>query len=353
MATTTVAEQTNLAEEHRNSSWLVRTSQIQGFQVLIFLTALIILFTVLAPASFGTASNAWAILMNTAILAVLGIGMTFVIITAGIDLSIGSVLVFSSVVSSKVMSAVGGNGWSTALIGIAVALLAGAAWGLINGLIITRLNVPPLIATLGTMGVALGLSQVITNGVDIRAVPASLSEAVGYGKIFGQVPVLVVISAVLVVIGIILLHQTKFGLHTFAVGSNPEGSRRVGIKVDRHIVLVYMLSGLTAGIAGVLSLAYFQTTTLSGQTVTNLNVIAGVVIGGTSLFGGIGAIFGTVIGLFIPAVLQNGFVVIGVQAFWQQVVVGIVLVIAVAIDQRKRSGKGGLLKLFARRSSGR
>lgn len=341
---------TNLTEEKANHSWFARITKLQGFQVLLFLLAIIVLFTLLAPDAFATIFNMRSILANTAILTVLGVGMTFVIVTAGIDLSIGSVLVFSGVVSSKVMSAYGGDGWDTAIIGILVALAAGVAWGVINGLIVTKMNVPPMIATLGTMGMALGLSQVITGGVDIRAVPAVLVDVIGFGNIFGQLPILVVVCGVLVILGIILLQSTKFGLYTYAVGSNPEGSRRVGIKVDRHLIFVYALSGLTAGIAGILSLAYFQTTTISGQTITNLNVIAGVVIGGTSLFGGIGTVFGTVIGLFIPSVLQNGFVVIGIQAFWQQVVVGIVLVIAVAIDQRKRSGRGGLLKLFTKSS---
>lgn len=205
---------------------------------------------------------------------------------------------------------------------------------------------------------ALGLAQIITSGVDIREVPDVLGDSVGYGRIAGQVPVLVVISLIFVAIGIVVLHRTRFGLYTFGIGSNEEGCRRVGINVDRHLIGVYGLSGLLAGVAGILSLSYFQSTTLSGQSTTNLNVIAGVVIGGTSLFGGIGSVFGTVMGLFVPSILQNGFVIIGIQPFWQQVVVGMVLIGAVYIDQRRRAdanrggtGTGLIGKLLSRRSS--
>ena len=159
------------------------------------------------------------------------------------------------------------------------------------------------------------------------------------------------IAAVIVAVGIVLLHKTKFGLHTFAVGSNPEAGRRVGLNVNGHLIWVYALSGGLAGFAGFLNLAFFQSTTIGGQSSTNLNVIAGVVIGGTSLFGGYGSIFGSVIGLFIPATLQNGFVIQGIQPFWQQVVVGAVLIAAVYVDQTRRAsalrGSGGRPSLSA------
>jgi ribose transport system permease protein len=146
-----------------------------------------------------------------------------------------------------------------------------------------------------------------------------------------------VISGVVVVIGIVLLHRTRFGLYTYAVGSNAEAGRRVGLNVDRHLIKVYALAGLLAGFAGLLNLGFFQSTTIGGQSNTPLNVIAGVAIGGTSLFGGVGSVFGTVIGLFIPIVLQNGFIQVGVQPFWQQVVVGAVLVTVVYVDQLRRA----------------
>ena len=262
--------------------------------------------------------------------------MTFVIITSGIDLSIGSVLVFSSVVSAKVMEAIGGEGVGVALAGIVAAVLSGVAWGVINGVLIAKSKIPPLIVTLGTLSIALGLAQIITGGLDIRAVPDSLSDTIGYGRVLG-IPMLTLIALIVLIIGGIALHKTRFGRYTYAVGSNEEAARRVGVKVSRHLIKVYGMTGMLAGFAGLLSLAQYSTTTIAGQSLTNLNVIAAVVIGGTSIFGGEGSIFGTVVGLFIPAVLLSGFTILGVTPYWQTVAVGTVLIAAVYVDQSRRS----------------
>jgi ribose transport system permease protein len=250
---------------------------------------------------------------------------------------VGSVLVFSGVVADKAMAAMGGQGWGVALVGALVAIACGLGWGMVNGVLIARAKVPPLIVTLGTLGMALGLAEVITGGVDLRDVPSVMVNTVGFGNIVWQIPTLAVIAAVIVALGIVLLHRTRFGLHTYALGSNPEAGRRAGLNVPRHLITVYALSGLLAGFAGWLNLAFFQSTTIGGQSTTNLSVIAGTVIGGTSLFGGYGSILGTTIGLFIPSTLQNGFVIIGIQPFWQQVVVGAVLIAAVYVDQQRRA----------------
>ena len=316
---------------------LARLARLQALQIIIVLAVIVVVFSVLKPSAFLTVFNIRGIVQNTAILAVLGVGMTFVIITGGIDLSVGSVLVFSGVVADKAMAALSGQGWGAALVGALVAIGCGLAWGLVNGFLIARAKVPPLIVTLGTLGMALGLAEVITGGVDLRDVPTVMVNSIGFGNIVWQIPDLAVIAAVIVVVGIVILHRTRFGLHTFAIGSNPEAGRRSGLNVNTHLIKVYGLSGLLAGFAGWLNLAFFQSTTIGGQSSTNLNVIAGVVIGGTSLFGGYGSIFGSVIGLFIPATLQNGFVIIGIQPFWQQVVVGTVLIAAVYVDQRRRT----------------
>jgi ribose transport system permease protein len=177
---------------------------------------------------------------------------------------------------------------------------------------------------------------VITDGIDVRSVPGALTDFNTYIKIAG-IPALPFVALVTVVIGAVVLHRTRFGRYTYAVGSNEVAARRVGINVDRHLILVYALSGLMAGFGAVLALAQFGTTTIAGQSLTNLNVIAAVVIGGTSIFGGEGSVFGTLVGLFIPAVLQAGFVIIGVEAFWQGVAVGTVLVAAVYVDQSRRA----------------
>src|SRR6202021_1889346 len=165
-------------------------------------------------------------------------------------------------------------GWGAAPVGALVAIGCGLGWGLINGLFIARAKVPPLIVTLGTLGMALGIAEVITGGVDLRDVPTVMVNAVGFGNIVWQIPNLAVIAAVIVVIGIVILHRTRFGLHTFALGSNPEAGRRSGLNVNRHLIMVYALSGLLAGFAGWLNLAFFQSTTIGGQSTTKPSVIA-------------------------------------------------------------------------------
>jgi len=322
---------------------LARLARLQALQIIIVLAVIVVIFSALKPGSFLTVFNIRGIVQDTSILAVLGVGMTFVIITGGIDLSIGSVLVFSGVVADMALAAMSGQGWGAAIVGALVAIGCGLGWGLINGLLIARAKVPPLIVTLGTLGMALGLAEVITGGVDLRDIPTVMVNSVGFGNVFWQVPTLAVIAAVVIVIGIVALHRTRFGLYTYALGSNPEAGRRSGLNVPRHLIKVYALSGLLAGFAGWLNLAFFQSTTIGGQSTTNLSVIAGTVIGGTSLFGGYGSILGTTIGLFIPTTLQNGFVIIGIQPFWQEVVVGAVLIAAVYVDQQRRAAalRGG------------
>jgi ribose transport system permease protein len=322
---------------------LARLARLQALQIIIVLAVIVVIFAALKPGSFLTVFNIRGIVQDTSILAVLGVGMTLVIVTGGIDLSVGSVLVFSGVVADKAMAAMGGQGWGAAIAGALVAIACGLGWGLLNGVLIARAKVPPLIVTLGTLGMALGLAEVITGGVDLRDIPTVMVNTVGFGNIFWQIPTLAVIAAIVVAIGIVLLHRTRFGLYTYALGSNPEAGRRSGLNVTRHLVAIYALSGLLAGFAGWLNLAFFQSTTIGGQSTTNLSVIAGTVIGGTSLFGGYGSILGTTIGLFIPSTLQNGFVIIGIQPFWQQVVVGAVLIAAVYVDQQRRASalRGG------------
>jgi ribose transport system permease protein len=303
--------------------------------IFLILIGMIVVFSALQFSSFLTVDNVRNVTTDASVLLVLAVGMTYVIITAGIDLSVGSVLVFSGVIAARLMNAVGGNGWGTILIGLVGALAAGLAWGTLNGLVITRLRVPPLIVTLGTLGMAQGAALLITGGTDERSVPTKLVDTIGTGRVAG-IPYLVIIAAAVALVYGVILRRTRFGRYTYAAGSNVEAPRRAGIAVDRHLVKVYALTGTLAGLAGFLSLARFATTTLGGHATDNLNAIAAVVLGGTSLFGGLGTIGGTVVGVFIPAVLANGFVIVGVQPFWQQVAVGAVLIVAVYLDQLRR-----------------
>ncbi|MGI8333186.1 ABC transporter permease [Actinomadura scrupuli] len=310
---------------------LARTNTLWTFGVLFGLS---VFFAVMRPGAFATAFNIRSVFGNSAVPMVLAVGMTYVIITAGIDLSVGSVLVFSGVVGAKVMIW-GGDGWGVIALATVAAMAAGTGWGVVNGVLVTKGRIPPLIATLGTFGMALGLAQVITNGNDVNA-PTRLSDDVGNRLLLGQIPVLVLIAGAVALLFGLLLSATRFGRHTYAIGSNAEAARRVGIKVDRHVIKVYALSGLLAGLAGMLNLAKFGTTTIGSHTDDNLSAIAGAVLGGTSLFGGSGSIVGTVIGVLIPAVVNDGLIILGVQQFWLFVAVGAVLIVAVFFDQLRR-----------------
>ncbi len=320
-----------------------RLAAVSTFWIALVLVALCVLFSVLRPDAFPTLFTLQTLLIEASVLLVLAVGMTFVIITAGIDLSVGSVLVFSGVVAATLMEALSGGDASDAgvgvvLLGLVAALAGGAAWGLVNGLLVARARIPPLIVTLGSFGAALGAAQLITDGVDVRTVPRVLRDGLGFGQT-AQVPHMVALAAVVTLLGAWLLHTTRFGRRTFAVGSSAEAARRAGIPVQGHLVRVYTGVGLMSGLAGFMSLAYFGTTTISGHSTDNLNAIAAVVLGGTSLFGGLGSVFGTVIGVFIPAVLTKGFVIVGVQQFWQPVAISAVLVAAVWFDQVRRRSR--------------
>jgi ribose transport system permease protein len=323
--------------EERPPTWWQRAAAGSATQIGLILVGLIVIFSLLEPENFTSVNNARNIATDAAVLLVIATGMTYVIITAGIDLSVGSVLVFSGVIAAKLMNEVGGNNWGVIIVGLVAALAAGLAWGLVNGFLVAKAKIPAFIVTLGTFGMSLGLALVISGGVDERNVPFKLISTIGIGRLFSQIPYLVIISlAVALVFGVILA-QTRFGRYTYAIGSNQEAARRAGVNVDRHLIKVYALAGTLAGLAGFMSLARFGTTTIGGHATDNLDAIAGVVIGGTSLFGGVGTILGTVFGVFIPAVLENGFVIVGVETFWQQVAVGAVLIVAVYLDQLRRA----------------
>jgi len=313
--------------------------------IFIALVVIVAVFGIMKPSSFLSSFDIKTIFINAAVALMLSVGMTYVIITAGIDLSVGSVLVFSGVLAAKVMISVGGGaaaavnaGWGPILVGVAIGLLVGLGWGVINGILVAVFDIPPLIVTLGSFGMALGLADVLTGGTDIAGIPSKFNSTIGAGKL-GPIPWLVFIAGIVTIVFGLVLHYTRFGRYTYAVGSNAEAARRAGVNVRAHLIKVYAIAGLLSGLGGVLSLAYFDTTTISGHTTDNLTAISVVVIGGTSLFGGSGTMFGTVVGVFIPVVLAAGLVIVGVQSFWQQVMIGAILVVAVYFDQLRRRAR--------------
>jgi ribose transport system permease protein len=304
---------------------------------LLALILVIAFFTIRSPSDFLSLTNFSLIGQNSAPLLVMAVGQTFVILTAGIDLSVGSVLVLTGVVADLYCIHHGGANasWAVIAVGALAGLAAGAGWGAVQGFLVAKASIPPLIATLAGFGAASGVAYLITGGADFRTVPNRLVTTIGLGSVAG-VPWLIVISfAVAIGFGLILAY-TRFGSYTYAIGSNPEAVRRAGVRVSRHLIGVYAVSGGLSGLAGVLSLASFSSTTIAGHATDNLTVITAVVLGGASLFGGRGSMLGTVIGLAIPAVLLNGLVIIGLNQYWQDVAIGVVLAAAVYLDQFRR-----------------
>jgi len=330
-------------------------SQIAKSFTLLILFAIIAIFGLREGASFFNARNFNDIIIDSSQLVVLSVGMTFVIIAAGIDLSVGSILVLSSVVAAQVTIALSGSPqdiakfqFPTQQVGIPIGFLAGVATGLlcgvVNGLLITRLKVPAFIVTLGMLGIALGLGQLLSGGTSVPNVPPAVQSEIGLRELVAfdvagqrvRITPPVVIAYGLAIVAAIVLNRTRFGRYTYAIGSNAPASMRAGINVDFHLVKIYALSGLLAGVAGAMDLMRFGTASVGSHQADNLAAVSATVIGGTSLFGGIGTIGGSVIGAFIPTVLRNGLVIARVQPFWQNVAIGVVLIVAVFLDQRRR-----------------
>jgi ribose transport system permease protein len=309
--------------------WRVRVGGAATFRVesLFVLATLIVVMSVAAWPFFLSISNALNILLATATIGVLAIGMTFVISSAGIDLSVGSIMAFSGVVGSLSVNVLD-LPWP---LGIVMCLLAGAAAGSINGLIITRGGVPPFIVTLGMLGVARGVALVLTNGVPVYGLPAPMLF-LGQGRPFG-VPAPVILLIATAAVAHVLLSHTRFGLYAQVIGDNEGAARAMGVHVQRHKWGLYTLSGGLAGLAGLI----FAARVNSGDPTAGLNyeltAITATIIGGTNLFGGRGSIVGTLIGALIMGVLQNGLNLLAVSSYYQQIAIGSVLVLAVWLDR--------------------
>ena len=314
------------------------------FAPLIFLLVLMAIFAILEP-RFLSPLNLFNVMRQVSIFGLLAIGMTFVILTRGIDLSVGSLLAFTGLVAAVVAKgglesrfAIGaeteaaGYGWPLALL---AALAVGVAAGAIQGLAITKLKVPPFVVTLGGMSAFRGAALLFAGGGPVSGFDEGYRWW-GQGYI-GIVPVPVIIFIGLAVVAHVVLRYTRFGRSVYAVGGNPDAARLSGLNVDRVILQVYLIIGFMAGLGGfVLSARLNSAEAVAGLTY-ELTVIASVVIGGTSLFGGIGTIFGTVIGTLLIGVLLNGLVLNNVSSYIQQIIIGVIIVLAVAFDTFAKS----------------
>lgn len=334
----------------------------------VFLFGLIVFFTVsisiTADINFLNLRNTQLILSTIVSVLLMGLGQTFVIISGGIDLSVGWVMGLASVVSAKVTGELvaAGLGEVPAIgAGFAVALVAAAFVGFISGLIIAKLRVPSFIVTLGMAFIVRGVALIISGGQTVSGMPEGLrnlgneslfywthGEGGGLAVLFRPdvsgdalrtmdrlLPWPVVVTAVTVGIAMFLLHKTQFGRHTYAIGGNREASVRAGVPADRMTILIFTLSAFTAGMAGILYTARFSGGSAIAGDPLLLNSIAAVIIGGVSMYGGRGNVIGTVIGALIIAILVTGLIMLQVEPFWQWVVVGIVVILAVLIDQAR------------------
>jgi ribose transport system permease protein len=298
---------------------------VRQLSVLGFLLLLVVVFTGLAD-GFLTVSNAMNIALQTSMIAIVAIGMSFVIFTAGIDLSVGSVMALSGALAAGVAVNFGMDTYLTIGVGLVIGLLIGA----INGLLIVKGSIPPFVATLSMLAVARGLTLVYTQGRPI----AGLDERFiyfGSGQVLG-IPLPVIIMIVIALLAHFITRYTPFGLHVYSTGGNEETTRLAGISPDRIKMAVYMISGFLAALGGILLTSRLWSAQPNAASGWELDAIAAPVLGGTSLFGGVGSIGGTVIGAFIIGVLSNGLNLMGVPSYHQQVIKGLVFILAVTVD---------------------
>ena len=328
---------TVLRPEAASARTLIRSDAMQRIMAFSALIVLAIGFSVASP-YFRTFDNFVGILLATAVNGVLGLGVTFVIITAGIDLSVGTVLTFSAVMTGVIIT-----NWHLPIpIGILVGILAGGTAGLANGLMISRMKIPPFIATLGMLYITKGLSLVISELKPIYFNDTPAFREMAMGSILGRViPGFEVPNAVFILFGAaivanFILTRTILGRYTFAIGSNEEATRLSGVNVAVWKTAVYTLCGLFSGLGGVLMASRLNSAQPALGAGYELDAIAAVVIGGTSLSGGEGSILGTIIGAFIISTLTNGLRILSVPQEWQMVVTGGIVVLAVFLDILRR-----------------
>lgn len=333
-----------MTNQNSSSSWLARLTGGQAKQKLLAfasLIALIAVFSVLKPDAFMTQDNIIGILQSTTVIGVLAIASTFIIITSGIDLSVGVLMTFCAVMAGVFMVNLG----LPMPLGIVLAIGMGALSGCISGLAITKLKVPPFIATLGMMMLLKGLSLLITQTRPIYFSDVEGFDQISLGSLLGDlIPALPIPNGVLImflvaVVGAVVLNKTALGRYTFALGSNEEAVRLSGVNVDRWKVIIYTFAGGICGIAGLLIASRLNSAQPALGQGYELDAIAAVVIGGTSLSGGVGTILGTIIGAFIMSVLINGLRIMSVAQEWQMVLTGLIIILAVYTDNLRRNKK--------------
>ena len=299
------------------------------FSIFVILIVLSVIIQINNPIFF-TFSNLTDILRNTSYTLIIATGMTFVLIAKGLDLSVGSVFALCGLISAVLMK----NG-VPALLSVLVGLIAGAGFGCINAFCIVKLRIPAMIATLGSMYMARGLVLVMTKGQSVYPLADSFINF-GKGSVLG-IPNVVILSLVLAVIAHFVLSRTTYGRKVYAIGGNSDTARYAGINVELITASVYVICGVMAALSGIMTAARMESGQPSVGDGTEMTVITAVIIGGTSLNGGAGTILGTVLGALLMNVLSSGMNLVGVSAYWQKFVMGLVIILAVAFDQYQRS----------------
>jgi len=306
-------------------------SMIQMAGMVPVLVVICILFAFLTP-NFLTQNNIVNVVRQASINIVLAAGMTFVILTGGIDLAVGSVLGFTAVIAVGV-SLIPGLDWAA----VPAALLAGALVGVLTGMTVAYIGLPPFIVTLGTYTAIRGAAYLAAGGTTV------INSKIGFAWIgngyVGPVPWLVIIALLTIAISAFILHSTVLGVHVYAVGGNPQAARLTGIPVPLVLIFVYGVSGLLSGLGGVMSASRLYSAQGQLGIGYELDAIAAVILGGTSFSGGIGTVFGTLIGALIIAVLNNGLTLMNVSFYWQLVIKGAVIVLAVMLDKLRTRGQ--------------
>ena len=327
----------------RKEPWTVtgllsRVSGMNTVWITVALFAEIVVFAACLPTgTFVSVYNLQTILSDAAVLLILATAATLVIVAGGIDLSLGSTLTLSAVCAARVMRIVAPESEVLAICAGALAGVAvGAVVGAFNGYLIAYRRLPSFVVTLGSLGIALGIARLTSGGVGVSGLPESI-RGFGQGYRLG-IPLPFLIGLAVIIVFWFVLELTRFGEHTYFIGSNSEAATRGGINVPRHAMGLYTIAGGLAGFAGLVDFARFQVASVATGHITELiAAIAAVVIGGGSLFGGIGSLKGTFVGVFIPIILANGLLIGGIERFWQDVITGFILILAVWFDQWRRT----------------
>lgn len=331
---------------NKNSSNNALVMTLLKGRTFIVLIVMLIFFS-FAAKNFLTLNTMLLIGKHVALYGILAIGMTYVIVTGGIDLSVGAIVGLSGMIAGGLLQ----KGLTLKMFGVTLyfsvpmvvllTILIGALIGVVNGLIITRFNVAPFIATLGMMYVARGFANIHSNGAtysDLKGYEALGNQGFSFfGASVAGIPVGLLILVVLAVVFAVLLKKTSFGWHVFSIGGNEKAAKLSGVKVNKVKILVYMISGICAAVVGIIASSQLAAAHPATGESWEMNAIASAVLGGTSMAGGIGTIGGTIVGAFVIGVINDGMVMCGVSEFWQMVIKGLVIVLAVIIDQFQRN----------------